>query len=265
MRPSGTVAERKTSSMTALSKKYRYNAEPRLSANQLAEYLKATSARRKGIIKDAKFPRTAVVTQYRHAREGISKFVCSDIRDQKILVSAISSLTDKEADEDATGWTRDDARRSIEAIQTFQKSMNAMGIDKLDCKRVAGNQPPLMIQGVTISVNLDATTHRLVKANDAVGGVSFLFSKAETSGTARADRSKVAAVLALLFAQEHLGYLGVADPTICFSFDVMAGKAYPAPKTYKTLLTNMEAACEEVALRWSITAAPADYDGPPWQ
>jgi len=74
----------------------------------------------------------------------------------------------------------------------------------------------------------------------------------------------VASVLTMLFAQEHLAYLGQADPAICFSFDVMAGKAYPAPKTYKTLLANMEAACEEVALRWAVTPAPDDYDGPPW-
>lgn len=250
--------------MASPSKKYRYNADPRLSANQLAEYLKASSARRKGIIKDAKFPRTAVVAQYRHAREGISKFICSDIRDKTILFSALEALADKESDEDATGWTRDDARRSIEAIQTFQNNMNAMGVDKLDCRPVAGSQPPLIIEGVTISVNLDATTHRPLKGKDMVGGINFLFSKAETSGTARADRSKVSSVLALLFAQEHLSYLGEADPAICFSFDVMAGKAYPAPRTYKQLLTNMEAACEEVALRWTVTPAPADYDGPPW-
>lgn len=140
-----------------------------------------------------------------------------------------------------------------------------MGVDKLDCRPVAGQQPPLIIEGVTISVNLDATTHRPLKGKDMVGGVSFLFSKAaETSGTARADRSKVSAVLALLFAQEHLGYLGEADPTICYSFDVMSGQSYAAPKTYKNLLSNMEAACEEVALRWAVTAAPADYDGPDW-
>lgn len=251
--------------MAPLSKKYRYNAEPRLSANQLAEYLKASSARRKGIIKDAKFPRTAVVAQYRHAREAISKFICSDIRDHKILADVTNALTEKESDEDATGWSRDDARRSLEAIQVFQKSMNAMGVDKLDCRPIAGAQPPLLIGDVTISVSLDATAHRISKGKDMVGGVSFLFSKAaETSGTARADRCKVASVLTMLFAQEHLAYLGQADPAICFSFDVMAGKAYPAPKTYKTLLANMEAACEEVALRWAVTPAPDDYDGPPW-
>jgi hypothetical protein len=51
--------------MAASSKrKYGYNPDPRLSANQLAEYLTATPTRRKSIIREAKFPKKSVVARY---------------------------------------------------------------------------------------------------------------------------------------------------------------------------------------------------------
>jgi hypothetical protein len=251
--------------MANSSKKYRYNPDPRLSANQLAEYLKATPPRRKAIVKEAKFPKTSVVAQYKGAREGISRYICSPERDPSILTSTLLSLAEKEARESATPWTKDDARRSAEAIETFRKSLNALGVDKLDCRPVAGSQPNIQIGGVEISVNLDATTHRLVKGVDRVGGVILMFSKAsETSGTKRAERCKVSAVLALLFAKEHLGYLGEPDQALCYSLDVLQGRAYPAPNSYKTMLGHMQDSCEEIGLRWPGTPPPPDYDGPAW-
>lgn len=254
------------SSIEPSKPKYRYNAEPRLSANQLAEYLKASPSRRKQIVKAAKFPKTVIVAQYKGAREAIAKFLCDTARDQAILVSAVNAMTEREARANASDWVKDDARRSIEAIRSFQRGANAMGVQKLDCKAVASGQPPLHISGVDISVSLDATVHRLSKdGSNLVGGVIFLLSKAdEASAKARAERCRVSAVLSYLFAKEHLAYLGAADPKLCFSFDVMAGRAMPAPVSHKTLIDHMKDSCEEVVLRWKDMAPPDDYDGPPW-
>jgi hypothetical protein len=51
--------------------KYNYNALPRLSANQISEYLTATPTRRKSIVQAAKFPKTAIVARYDGARESL--------------------------------------------------------------------------------------------------------------------------------------------------------------------------------------------------
>ncbi|WP_426020598.1 hypothetical protein [Brevundimonas sp. DWR2-3-1b1] len=142
-----------------------------------------------------------------------------------------------------------------------------MGVQKLDCKSVVTGQPLLHIAGVDISVSLDATVHRLAKnGTNLVGGVIFLLSKAdEASAKARAERCRVSAVLAYLFAKEHLAYAGTADPKLCYSFDVMAGKATQAPAAHKTLIDHMHDSCEEVVLRWKEMAPPDDYDGPAWK
>lgn len=254
------------SSMDTPKTKYRYNAEPRLSANQLADYLKASPPRRKQIVKAAKFPKTVVVAQYKGARDGLSRFLCDSARDQKILVSARENLLARKAKVDATEWVKDDSQRSIEAILSFQNHANAMGVGKLDCKQALSGQPPLVISGVDVSVSLDATVHRLSKdGQNMIGGLIFLFSKADEAGAkARAERCRISALLAHLFVKEHMAFAGVAEPKLSHSFDVLAGKAHQAPAAHKILLDHMRDSCEEVVLRWAVTEAPDDYDGPPW-
>jgi hypothetical protein len=240
--------------------KYGYNPVPRLSANALSEYLTATSTRRKSIVQGAKFPKTAIVARYDAARDGITKYLCDLGRSASILLDSIDSQKTRGAKVDASEWVKNDSALSVEAIESFQKAMNKLGLSKLECRPVTTNQPHLTIEGVRISVSLDATVHR----KEGVGGLILLVSKAETSTTSRIDRCKTAAVLAYLFTEQNLKYLGAPDHKLCFSVDIFGGSAHPTPGTYKKKLDYIQSSCEEVALRWPITAPPADYDGPAW-
>jgi hypothetical protein len=61
--------------MTTEKPRYACRLNPQLSANQIADYLTASSTRRKAIIVGAKFPKTSVVAQYDGARTGLTKFL----------------------------------------------------------------------------------------------------------------------------------------------------------------------------------------------
>ena len=249
---------------TSPSSKYGYNPDPRLSANQLSDYLNASSIRRKRIIEDAKFPRTIIVARYEGARDIITDYLCDDARPTGILVDAIGSLKTKSEKTDSA-WTKQDSLLSIEAIEAFHSaySKNQIGVKKIACQILPSTQPNLLMEGTQVSVRLNATTHMTEKdGTKRIGGIILLFSKAETLVAARAERCRVAAVLALLFAQQHLKY-AKADPKLCFALDVFGSKAYAAPNTYKQRLNNINAACEEVRLRWPTIEPPPDYDGPP--
>jgi hypothetical protein len=242
--------------------KYGYNPEPRLSANQLSDYLNATPPRRKSIIREAKYPKTSVVARYNGAREGLTGYLCDAGRSPAALAQAIIKLQDKEAKFSATDWTKQDCNLSIEAIQTFQKSYNSLGLSKIDCKPVVTKQPKLSISGVDVSVSLDATTRRVGKSGgECVGGLILLFAKSDASSKSREARCRTSAILAAIFTEQHLAYLGEPDAKISFALDVFGGRIFAAPSMYPTKLEHMKASCEEVALRWPTIDPPADYDG----
>lgn len=245
------------------SKKYGYNPEPRLSANQLAEYLKASSTRRKSIVREAKFPKVAVVTRYRYARQSIVKYLCDDTRSLASLFESMADLQTRGQSPSATPWQKEDFNLSAEAVAGFQKALNSLKVTKFDCILALPNQPKLEISGVDISVSADIFTVRDDKdGTRRVGAVVLLFSKSEASAKGRAELCRVSALLAAQFAGKHLGHIGAVDPKMCASIDVFSGQSHEAPGSYIKALENIGNACEEVALRWAVTDPPADYDGP---
>jgi hypothetical protein len=252
--------------MATSTPKYRYNPKPRLSANQLSDYLSASSTRRKRIIQDAKFPRTILVARYGAARDVIGNYLCDIARPTGKLVDGISALK-AESEKTDSQWTKQDSLLSIEAIEAFHSAYtkNQMGVRKIECRSIIGNtQPHLLIEGTKVSVSLNATTHMKDKdGTQRVGGLVLLFSKSETELAARAERCRNAAVLAYFFALNFLDYAGKADPKLCFALDVFGGKAYPAPNAYKQRLGQINTSCEEIAVRWPTVKPPSDYDGPP--
>lgn len=246
--------------MSALKPKYAYNPEPRLSANQLSEYLTASPGRRKSIVKAAKFPKTVVVAHYDGAWKAIPKFLCDNARPISHLTGAMVELQSKADNPTQKPWVKDDSRLSIEAISTFQKGYNKLGLSAVECRAVTGSLPKLVINGVEISVRLDMTVHK----KDRVGGAVLLFSKSEGSAKERGDRGRNSAVLAFLFAKNYLTHLGEIDRKLCLSVDVFGGKSYACPDTFMRKIGNMEDSCEEVVLRWPTITPPDDYDGPDW-
>lgn len=203
------------------------------------------------------------MAQYRGARESIPEFLCDDGRRVSILVEAIEDQKTREAKPNASDWVKNDCRTSVDAIEAFHNSYNKLGLAKITCKPILGSLPNLEIEGVAVSVNLDATTHRVDKDKlSRVGGLILSLAKSEPSARNRQERSKTAAVLVALFAAKHLKHAGEADPAICLSLDVFGGNLIKAPNSYIKRVDNMSASCEEIALRWPGIEPPPDYDGP---
>jgi hypothetical protein len=245
--------------------RYRYRASPQLSANQMAEYLSssATSTRRRGIIREARFPKTSQVAQYDRAREGLVNFLDDGTRSFRHLAGATEALERREIRPDATNWIKRDSRFSIEAIDAFQRSYNKLIFPKLDCRAVRGSQPVLDMFPTKIGVTLDFTIHRPTKGGrDQIGAAIFLFSRGETSSKSRVERSKTTAGLIFTHVSRFLGGLGDPDPTICLAVDVFGGVAHTPPGTFSRKLRNVADACEEIAGQWKTVSPPTDYDGP---
>lgn len=242
--------------------KYGYNPEPRLSANQLAELVNATPTRRKSIIAAAKFPSSAVVAKYKDASSSLVDFLANPARSVPTFTSAIAMLEGKASDPSLKQWARDDAARSAEALSAVIQHYNKTGLGKLSLKKLPNKQPKILLEGVEISASAACSVHGKFKGESAVGCLSLLFNKSEPSARVRDERCKTAAVLSILFSEQHLSHLGVAVPKLNMSYDVFLGKLVVAPNTFKKRLSDMSLACEEVVLRWPTIEPPEGYDGP---
>lgn len=229
----------------------------------MAEYLSATSTRRKSIIQAARFPKTAVVTQYDYAREGLSSFLNDDTRSIRHIADTIDFLERRKAKPGASDWIKRDSAQSIEAITAFQAAYNRLGLKPLQFISPPGRLPKLDIWPTKISVSLDVISRKPTKGGGYyVGGAMLLFSKGEKSTKARSEQCRVIAGLIYTFCGTHLKGLGQADPSLCLAIDVLTGVSYKPPGTFAKKARNVADACDEISAIWPTVRPPADYDGP---
>src|SRR6476660_1165440 len=94
-------------------KDQRIRATPRISVNKLAEYMTASAARRRAIIRDQKHPLDFVVARYREVYEAI---VASLIRggDTSPIRERLKKLRESSP---KTAWQSQDTQLSLEALE----------------------------------------------------------------------------------------------------------------------------------------------------
>jgi len=242
--------------------RYRLRPNPQVSANQMAEYLFATPTRRKSIIREARFPKTATVALYDHAREGLVKFLADDTRSLRHLAAVADAMEKRHDRAGASEWTKRDSKLSIEALDTFQRAYNKYGLAKVECRAATGRQPLLDMWPTKVSVHLDVIARIHGPGRDKIGGAVLIFSKGEASSSARIERSRIVAGLIYTFCTRFMAAQGEPDPSLCLSVDVLNGASHRPPGTFARRLKNVEDACDEIAALWRTIHPPADYDGP---
>ena len=240
------------------SPKYRVNEDPRMSANQLAEYTLASPTRRQTIIRNAKYPPTFLVIRYVAAKAAICNYLADDARSPHTLALAEQEQIDLSKGP-GTAHAKNDAALSAEAIRGFRTMAGQNFLPGITFRPVTNALPKLPIAGVDVSVSLDLVTHN--QAKGLVGGALLQTSKAVASKGWREDHSKSVSSLVWMLASEHLHALGKVDRKLCMSIDVFARKTTQAPTHYKRILGNIEASCSEIAMFWPHISPPSDFDG----
>lgn len=240
------------------AQKYRVHVNPRISANQLAEYTLASPSRRHSIVKNAKFAPTYLVMRYGAARDAIADFLADPTRNKTMLYSAEADQIN-EAKKAGTDFLRNDAQLSAEAISHFAGTQFPSVFDKITFSRNTQSLPKLHISNVDVSVNLDLISRNEPKG--LVGGAVIQTSKAVSSKSWRDEHCAVVATLAWMQSREVLQNIGKVDHKLCFAIDVFAKKVKTAPASHKKRLKDIEAACTEIAMLWPIVPAPPDFDG----
>lgn len=242
------------------SDKYRIHHEPRMSANQLAEYALASPSRRQVILRNAKYAPTFLVVRYSEARSSVCDFLADSTR-------PVASLHKAEADLKAgakylgSKFKENDALLSAEAIASFaafasDNKQMPKAFGKLMFEPLIGNMPKLDVCGVDVSVQVDLISKNIAK--ETCGGVLLQTSKTISAKSWRDEHSNYAASLVWLAASKSLTGHGTVDRSLCYTVDLFARKAVNAPGSYKTRVKNLEAACSEIAAMWDNIEPPSD-------
>lgn len=218
--------------------------KPRISVNQLGEYMTATPSRRRQIVRDQKNPPLFKSTRYRDAREAIADHIASNMVDDEAALAAAQALRENT---DGSDFVVQDRIHSAHAITAFLDICEDMKLGALTAVRVdTFSSDGLEIAGVKVVMRpeallLDPATQ------EVVGCVKLHFSR-----TQPLDGRSAAYVATALRAhlEQNLSSPGTVNPDRCYVVDIATRSILSAPKANKRRLGDLGAACEEIKDRW---------------
>jgi len=208
--------------------------------------MEAPAGRRQTIIAGQKYPPAFQVTYYREAPSAVISYLSSDEPDESMLANEAAALRLRAAA--ASGWEQQRLHSNAEAIGIFRHSL-AQSLATL------GTFSPLrqklakpIYAGVEVSVQPDLLITATRRGKDIRGAVKLRFGKDRHLGS---EAGRYGAAVLYLYASDYISGEEAVARSLCLLIDVHAGKAHEAPRSQQRYLRDVEAACAEIAARWS--------------
>lgn len=218
---------------------------PRLSINQLANYLVATPTQRRRILTDAKNPATFRVNWYDFARGAMTLFITRGMTDESILTSESTRLYGLAGANDYED-TRN--RTNAEAIDAFLDCYDQIDDAGMSISIAPTTSQPIVFHGVEISVRPEFTISGVYRGSNTAGGIKLYFSKGDPL---TADSAPYVTAALMQHIQQHHQPSGYTTRhASCQVVDVFARNVHAAPRAIARRFTNIDAACQEIALLW---------------
>lgn len=239
---------------------HKYHPHPRMSANQLSEYLTANAPNRRRILQEAKFPSTMIVIRYEDARKTAIAHLAGS---ESAIENSLASLRRRSSDLALTEYVRQNCDLCIDALDSFQGNLKNFDQKNIIFRRPDLHNTKLKLKNVNVSVSIDLMTERSDRNGDrSIGAAILIFAKPK-KGSGIAERCSSTALLIYQLLLMQANTANICDPTLCMAIDVFNGKFYPAKTHHKQLLNALETSCEEIAVRWPSILPPQGYNGPP--
>lgn len=210
-----------------------------------------------GILRQAKNPGQSkpIIIQYQHARRCISACLQAPTNLNRIVAGAVVSLEQRRDDPASSPLIRDDAIRSIEVIQTFQRTINSLEIGAARFEAGPNPSAALVISGVEVTVWSDAVALTAFRGGTTRVGQVFVRCTIGASGEGaenrRAEANGHLATIAHMHSVEYLSHLGVAHSPSSMVIDVPRATVVRGPASIARRVANIEAACSMIAAVWS--------------
>lgn len=215
----------------------------------------ASDVGREAIIRNARAPKEAIVVRYKDVRSIVNNFLTNPYQDTEILAAGQRMFAQRANDNSVSAFWRNDADLSLEIIDSAFGMRN--DFSPVDFQPAPKKQNNLQIEGVTVSVQLDALVHSGSPASPTIGGAILRLSKADDNETVSAAEKRremgiYCAVLACLHVDAHFnGYEGrVPAPNSSMAIDLRSGEIHRAPRQFARRRQNLFAACRTISALW---------------
>jgi hypothetical protein len=216
-----------------------------ISVNPLAEYVTATTGRKKTIIKQQKNPPAFIIVRYATAKSNMKKFFKNGFSEDEII-NGIKFLQGKIT---LTDFQSNDRKNSIEALRTFLKLRFPLNFRNLKCSFLIIKKKVMLIEEVNVRVAPDIVLIGEKNGITFYGGIKFHISKGQTFDN---YSSLCAATAVKLFLKNEVAKEGeIVDPDYCLSIDVFGERVTPAPKDHSEIEMKLMDACKEIKSLWN--------------
>jgi len=166
----------------------------------------------------------------------------------------------------ATGQKKENLNYELRALDAFEKSINAIGIEGINFER-ASAASPLKMEGVSISVQ--PTAHIRVarpRGCDLVGAIIVDIAKGDIPKT-EDSASRItngmmhaAALIHQYVSNVFHGQDVKASQPHCVIFHTHRQERVCSPDNYWRMLRNVEAVCRNIARSWDGIVPPSSFD-----
>lgn len=219
---------------------------PRISVTKLGEYVSTQSAlRRKSILIDQKHPKPFKTAIYNDCFDPLIEYFVDSSHNAAAVNHAILAIQGRTVTKPA-----EEMRREVNsaALNHLLKAAPHLPLSGITFRKAPESTKRLRIADVQVSIRPElelvlTTTGGFVR----YGLLKVYLSKTNPLSKEAAD---YVSTLVHLYAEQRFGGASAVDRKHCLVFDVFQQKVFAAPASFTKRRKDIEAACEEIAIRW---------------
>jgi hypothetical protein len=211
-----------------------------ISINPLAEYLEATEARRKAIIKEQLNPPTNKTFHYQLAKSRIKKSVALS-GDLKPVTFGIEELKKRKPEKDRQ---KSDIINSIIALERYAKMPLHRLILENSLEIIPVKQKYIIFQDISVTISPEVIFRINIDGAKQIGACKLHVSKGKPFST---KQSKLVAAFIELYLSNCVADEGEeVNPVLCFCLDTFAGTIINSNNKISLDMAVVKKLCEEI-------------------
>lgn len=217
--------------------------DAKITANKLGEYLTASARRRKTIITTLQQEGSYPAIHYIDARNAIVDYLTGNLTHKELLERSQALKTFSSENK----FTTDTKNASGHAIDDFLDLADDIVVTGCVLNKANDfDSHSLTISGVKVTARPDIILTSST-TDEVIGCIKFSFSQ---SAKLDEEAALYTATVMKQHLEQNLANGQKIDSKKVLIIDNPTGEIYEAPKSFKSRMKDIEAACEEIYARW---------------